>query len=75
MRLSAFLRSVLQLLVTANIVLLSLILTTLMMEATRLSEISVLTSATRPNITEDDILHSHCCENLKSYIALTGWAL
>jgi hypothetical protein len=24
---------------------------------------------------EDDILHSHCRENLKSYIALTGWAL
>jgi hypothetical protein len=23
----------------------------------------------------DDILHSHCCENLKSYIALTGWTL
>jgi hypothetical protein len=26
-------------------------------------------------IPEDDILHSHCCENLKSYIALTGWTL
>jgi hypothetical protein len=26
-------------------------------------------------IPEDDILHSHGCENLKSYIALTGWAL
>jgi hypothetical protein len=25
-------------------------------------------------IPEDDILHSHCHENLKSYIALTGWA-
>jgi hypothetical protein len=24
---------------------------------------------------EDDILHSHCHENLKSYIALTGWTL
>jgi hypothetical protein len=24
---------------------------------------------------EDGILHSHRCENLKSYIALTGWAL
>jgi hypothetical protein len=24
---------------------------------------------------EDDILHSQCRENLKSYIALTGWAL
>jgi hypothetical protein len=26
-------------------------------------------------IPEDDILHSHCRENLGSYIALTGWAL
>jgi hypothetical protein len=24
---------------------------------------------------EDGIFHSHCRENLKSYIALTGWAL
>jgi hypothetical protein len=26
-------------------------------------------------IPEDDVLHSHRHENLKSYIALTGWAL
>jgi hypothetical protein len=26
-------------------------------------------------IPEDDILQSHCRENLKSYTALTGWAL
>jgi hypothetical protein len=26
-------------------------------------------------IPEDDILHSHCRGNLKSYIALTGWTL
>jgi hypothetical protein len=39
------------------------------------SETSVLTRATRCNITEDDILHSHRRQNLKSYIALTGWAL
>jgi hypothetical protein len=26
-------------------------------------------------IPEDGILHCHCLENLKSYIALTGWAL
>jgi hypothetical protein len=26
-------------------------------------------------ISEDDILHSCCRENLKSYIALTGWTL
>jgi hypothetical protein len=27
------------------------------------------------SIPEDDILHSHRSENLKSYIALTGWIL
>jgi hypothetical protein len=26
-------------------------------------------------IPEDDILHSHCRENLKSYIPLIDWAL
>jgi hypothetical protein len=36
---------------------------------------SVLTSATRRNIPEDGILHSHRRGNLKSYIALTGWTL
>jgi hypothetical protein len=41
----------------------------------RSSETSVLTSAKLRNITEDGILHSHRRENLKSYIALTGWAL
>jgi hypothetical protein len=51
------------------------ILVTLMMEALRSSETSVLTRATRRNIPEDGILHSHHRENLKSYIALTGWTL
>jgi hypothetical protein len=46
-----------------------------MMEALRSSETSVLTVATRHNTPEDDILHSHRRESLKSYIALTGWAL
>jgi hypothetical protein len=32
-------------------------------------------TATRRNIPEDGILHSQCRESLKSYIALTGWAL
>jgi hypothetical protein len=41
-----------------------------MMEALRSPETSVLTIAILRNI-----LHSHSLENLKSYIALTGWAL
>jgi hypothetical protein len=32
-------------------------------------------AATWRNNPEDDILHSLCRENLKSYIALTGWTL
>jgi hypothetical protein len=36
---------------------------------------SILTRATRRHIPEDGILHSHRRENLKPYIALTGWAL
>jgi hypothetical protein len=62
-------------LVTPNVVPTSPILVILMMEAQSSSEMSVLTSATRCNIPEDDILHSQRRENIKSYIALTGWAL
>jgi hypothetical protein len=39
------------------------------------SETSVLTRTTGHNFPEDDILHSHCRESLKYYIALTGWTL
>jgi hypothetical protein len=46
-----------------------------MKEALSSSEMSVLTRATRRNIPEDTILRSHSRENLKSYIALTGWTL
>jgi hypothetical protein len=45
------------------------------MEAILSFETLVLIRATRPNIPEDSILHSHRRENLKSYIALTDWAL
>jgi hypothetical protein len=64
-----------KLLVTANIVPSSPILVTLTMEALRSFETPVLTRATRRHIPEDAILHSHRRENLKSYIALTGWTL
>jgi hypothetical protein len=69
------LRSVRRLLVTVKDIPNSPIPVTLMMEAIRYSETSVITRATRLNIPEDDILHSHCRENLKSYISLTCWTL
>jgi hypothetical protein len=66
-----FLRNVLGLLVTANIVLSSPILVTLMMEAVISSGTSGLTRATCSN-PEDGILHRHHRGHLESYIALTS---
>jgi hypothetical protein len=59
---------VLRLLVTANVPS-SPILLTLMMKVILSYETLVLTKATRHNILEDCILHSHRRENLKSYKA------
>jgi hypothetical protein len=59
--------SVLQLLVTADVFPSSLILSTLIMEAIRSFETSVLTRGTRHRIPGVRMLHSHRRENLKPH--------
>jgi hypothetical protein len=70
-----YLCSVRRLIVTASVIPSSPILVILMKEALNSSKTLVLTSATRRNIPQDGILHSHRRENFKSYIAVTGWTL
>jgi hypothetical protein len=59
-----------RLLVTVSVVPSSLILVTLIEEALRSSETSVLTRTTRRNIPDDALLYSHRRENFKSYTSL-----
>jgi hypothetical protein len=63
-----FLCSVRWVLVTAGDVPSSTIVVTLITEALRSSETTVLTRATSHNILEDNILHSYHRENHKSYL-------
>jgi hypothetical protein len=56
------------LLVTANVVPISLLLYTLMTKPIRSSETLFISRAIRRRIPEDGVLHSHCSINLKSIV-------
>jgi hypothetical protein len=60
---------------TTSLVTSSLVLFTLMMEKIFSSETPVPTRAAWRHMQENGTLHSDCRENLKYYIALTGWTL
>jgi hypothetical protein len=62
-------RNISLLLVTAIVVRSLLILLALIMGAKLPSETSIITRTTRRIIPEDSILHSHCRDNLKTYIS------
>jgi hypothetical protein len=62
-------------LVNANVVPISLVLVTLMMEAIRSSEMSVLTGATRLKYHNTAFITVAALKTLNLYIALTGWTL
>jgi hypothetical protein len=64
---------VLWLLVAANVIPSLLILFTLMTKAIHSSIMLGLTRVTLHHIPEDDLLHSHWQENLKSYVVFSSW--
>jgi hypothetical protein len=68
-----FLRSVLRLLVSTNIVPSSPILVTLMMEAMRSSDTSLHTRATRRNIPEDTIPYSQLSSERVQVESIASW--
>jgi hypothetical protein len=63
------------LVVTVNVVPSTPILVALMIGWMYFFETSLLTRGARRHLQEDGIRQSHCRENLKSNITLTGWAL